>query len=204
MTDDILTSRAPFRDLPDSDGPGRGVVVAERDGLALATVLVRKGGLAPLGQRVRERFGIELPRGPYRIAAGGVAFAGIGPDAWLAASESAGHAFAAALKDAIGDAASIADQSSGYAILRLTGPSLREALAKILPIDLHPRAFKPGDVASTIASHVGTTLWRLEDAADGSPVFEIAMFRSLAGSFWHALASSAAEFGIVSEAKTSR
>ncbi len=43
---------------------------------------------------------------------------------------------------------------------------------------------------------MGVTLWRLEDAADGWPVFEFAVFRSLAGSFWHALSHSAAEFGL--------
>jgi len=80
----------------------------------------------------------------------------------------------------------------------MTGPKLREALAKILPLDLHARSFAPGDVASTIASHVGATLWRLEDA-DAAPVFEIAVFRSLAGSFWHTLTDSAAEFGFVVE-----
>jgi hypothetical protein len=37
-------------------------------------------------------------------------------------------------------------------------------------------------------------LWRLHDGADGSSVFEIAVFRSFAASFWHALYSSAAEF----------
>jgi len=63
---------------------------------------------------------------------------------------------------------------------------------------LHARSFAPGDVASTIASHVGATLWRLEDA-DAAPVFEIAVFRSLAGSFWHTLTDSAAEFGFVVE-----
>ena len=93
--------------------------------------------------------------------------------------------------------ASVSDQSSGYAILRLSGPMVRDTLAKILPIDLHERAFEPDRVASTTASHVGATLWRLADAVDGSPVFEIAVFRSLVGSFWHNLASSAAEFGLV-------
>jgi sarcosine oxidase subunit gamma len=151
-----------------------------------------------LTQRLRERFGIELPHGPRRAAAGAVAFAGIGPHAWLASSEKHGHGFARLLKEAVGDAASVADQSSGYAILRVTGPKLRETLAKILPLDLHPRCFVRGDVASTTASHVGATLWRLEDA-DDSPVFEIAVFRSLAASFWHALTDSAAEFGFVSE-----
>jgi methylglutamate dehydrogenase subunit D len=161
-------------------------------------VLVRKGCHAQLTQRVRERFGMELPQGPRRTAAGAVALSGIGPHAWLATSERHGHRFTQLLQEAVGDAASVADQSSGYAILRMTGPKLRETLAKILPLDLHPRGFLPGDVASTLASHVGATLWRLEDI-DDLPVFEIAVFRSLAGSFWHTLTDSAAEFGFVSE-----
>jgi len=198
MTDQALTAHSPFAGLSFSSAPYRGVRVAPRDGLAIATLLVRKGGLAALTQRLREHFGIELPQGPRRAAAGAVAFAGIGPHAWLATSEQHGHGFARLLKEAVGDAASVADQSSGYAVLRMTGPKLREALAKILPLDLHARSFAPGDVASTIASHVGATLWRLEDA-DAAPVFEIAVFRSLAGSFWHTLTDSAAEFGFVVE-----
>ncbi|HSY08208.1 MAG TPA: sarcosine oxidase subunit gamma family protein [Steroidobacteraceae bacterium] len=195
MADDALTARAPFGGLAISAAPGNGVRVAERGGLALATVHVRRGQITALTERVRARFGIELPPGPHRRVAGDVAFAGIAPEAWLASSEEDSNGFARSLEAAIGDLASVADQSSGYAVLRMTGPKLRETLAKILPLDLHPRVFLPGDVASTIASHVGATLWRLEDGADGSPVFEIAVFRSLAGSFWHCLASSAAEFG---------
>lgn len=200
MTDDILAPRAALNDLAFQSGPGRGVLVAERDGLGIASVLVRKGQLEPLAEHIRKHFGIELPRGPRRIASGAAAFAGIAPEAWLATSEAGGNAFASFLKQAIGDVAAVADQSSGYAILRLTGPKLRETLAKMLPIDLHSRAFQPGDVAATTASHIGATLWRLPDAPDGAPVFEIAVFRSLAGSFWHALASSAAEFGLVRQA----
>jgi sarcosine oxidase subunit gamma len=44
---------------------------------------------------------------------------------------------------------------------------------------------------------MGVTLWRLPDAPDGSAVVEIAVFRSLARSFWHALAQGAAEFGLI-------
>lgn len=198
MTYDILTARSPFAGLAFASAPHRGVRVAPRDELAIATVQVREGGLARLTQRLHERFGIDLPQGPRRAAAGTVALAGIGPHAWLAMSEEHGNGFARLLQDTVGDAASVADQSSGYAILRITGPRVRETLAKILPLDLHPRAFVPGDVAATLASHVGATLWRLEDAGD-SPVFEIAVFRSLAGSFWHTLTGSAAEFGFVVE-----
>jgi len=52
------------------------------------------------------------------------------------------------------------------------------------PIDLDPRAFKRGDAATTIVSHIGATIWRCDDDADGNACFEIALFRSLCQSFW--------------------
>jgi sarcosine oxidase subunit gamma len=197
MSEPSLTPRAPFTGLPFSSASGRGVLAMDRDGLGIATILARKGQLNALTNQVRERFGVELPRGPYRVAAGDVAFAGIAPESWLVTSEIDSHRFAASLKEGLGAMAAVADQSSGYAVLRLTGPKLREALAKMLPVDLHPRSFRTGDVVATLASHVGATLWRLQDTTDGSPVFEVAVYRSFAASFWHSLASSAAEFGFV-------
>jgi heterotetrameric sarcosine oxidase gamma subunit len=197
MPDHAFTPRAPFSGLAVTSSAGRGVVATDRDGLGLATVAARKGQVLALTQCVRERFGIVLPGGPYRRAEGGVAFAGTGPEIWLATKEMGGNDFAATLREEIGAMAAVSDQSDGYAVLRLTGAKLRDTLAKLVPIDVHSRAFKPGDVASTVASHIGATLWRLEDGRDGAPVFEIAVFRSLAGSFWHALSESAAEFGLV-------
>ena len=195
MADGALKPLAPFYGLAGA-GAGHGVIATDRDGLGLATVAARKGQGPALGQRVKERFGLLLPDGPHRQAAGGVSLAGTGPGMWLAAREGGGNDFAAALEAQIGDLAAVTDQSDGYAVLRLAGPDVRNALAKLIPLDLHARAFKPGDVASTVASHMGVTLWRLDDAPDGSPVFEIAVFRSLAGSFWHALSQNAAQFGL--------
>jgi methylglutamate dehydrogenase subunit D len=197
MSPPPLTPRAPFLGLPFSSAGGRGVLAVDRDGLGIAAVLARKGHLGALTARVRERFGIELPRGPQRVTAGDVAFAGVGPESWLVTSEIDTHRFAASLTEGLTAVAAVADQSSGYAVLRLSGPKLRDALAKMMPIDLHPRSFRVGDVVGTIASHVGATLWRLEDATEGSPVFEVAIYRSFAASFWHGLAESAAEFGFV-------
>jgi methylglutamate dehydrogenase subunit D len=193
---EAFIARAPFTDMDAASGSGRGVIASDRDGLGLATVIVRRGELEALAQRIRERYGIELPRGNFRKQAQRVAFAGLGPETWLATSENGGNEFSASLREEIGALAAITDQSDGYAVLRVTGTKVRDTMAKLIPIDVHARAFKPGDVASTVASHIGITFWRLDDAADASPVFEIAVFRSLAGSFWHALAQSAAEFGL--------
>ena len=76
-------------------------------------------------------------------------------------------------------------------MLRLSGHGVREILCKLVAIDVHPRAFEPNAVAVTAAGHVGVILWRREDGDDESPVFEIAAYRSLADSFWRALAHAA-------------
>jgi sarcosine oxidase gamma subunit len=67
-----------------------------------------------------------------------------------------------------------------------------------VPIDIHERAFKVDDVAETIAGHVGILLWRLEDGA-GSPVFDVAVARSVSASLRHALIQCAAEFQLAWE-----
>jgi sarcosine oxidase subunit gamma len=170
-----------------------------RDGFGLATVLARRGASDALNRRVQERFGIDLPHGPRRSAASGVVFAGTGPGAWLVLTErdEGGdcHEFAARLSSELDGVGSVSDQSDGHALIRLSGACVRETLAKLIPIDVHARAFEVGQVASTVAAHVGVTLWRLPDEAQEAAVFEVLMFRSLARSFWHALAEAAGEHG---------
>jgi heterotetrameric sarcosine oxidase gamma subunit len=220
-----LQSHSPFANPsgpefvagPLSWAPGRGVVASDRDGLAIVRLAARKDRLGPLTSRIRERFRVELPLQPERsegnptkrqwrdvgqprrAAANGVAFVGVGVETWLSIAESGSAGFTASLREAVEDLAAVSDQTSGYAVLRLTGPRVRDALAKFIPVDLHARVFDPGAAASTSASHIPVTLWRLADGADGLPVFEIAAPRSYAGSFWHVVTESAAEFGFVRE-----
>jgi len=173
-----------------------GVIVQERGGLGIASVLAKRGQQDALTKQIRERFGIELAAGSKRSAAGDYAFIATGPGTWLATGEATGNAIVTSLTDALGEYAAISDQSDGQSVLRVSGPKVRDALCKLLPIDLHPRIFRSGDVAVTVAAHIGATLWRLEDDPSGQSVFEIAVFRSLAESLWSALSESAAEFGL--------
>jgi len=172
-----------------------GVTAVIRDGVGLATVMARTGASDALTQRVRERLGIELPQGPHRSAAAGVAFVGMGPGSWLALAERDGDDFSARLMSELDGVASVSDQSDGYTMIRLSGANVRDALAKLIPIDVDPRAFQVGDAASTVASHIGVTVWRLPDGPHSSPLFEVILFRSLTRSFWHALAEAAGEYG---------
>lgn len=195
MADPAFKGRSALHGLLHDIGTPAGITVTDLDGTALASVQAFPSRAAALPERVRARFGLALPDGPRLVEAGGTTFLGTGPARWLATREGGGNGFAADLATELDGLAAVADQSDGYALLRLEGPALRQVLAKGVNIDLHPGAFPVGDVAATAIAHIGVTLWRLEDA-DGTPRFELALFRSMAGSFWHWLAQSAGEWGL--------
>jgi heterotetrameric sarcosine oxidase gamma subunit len=163
------------------------ITVTVREGLGLAKVLSRRDGRAALRQHFQVQFGLALPDSPRRVSAQDVAVVGLGPGAWLATHETAGNDWARQLESVLGASASISDQSDSYVLLRLQGFAVRETLAKLVPIDVHQRVFTPGQVAETVASHMGVILWRLEDDPQGAPVFELAVSRSIAASLFQAL-----------------
>jgi sarcosine oxidase subunit gamma len=175
-----------------------GVIAQVRQGLGLAKILVRKSAATALARSVQTHFNCALPISPHRMCGNDIAVMGIGPGSWLAMCEHGGNDFARSLKPILGPFAAISDQSDAYCVFRLMGPHLRAALSKLVPIDIHDRAFKVGDVAETIAGHVGILFWRLDDTA-GSPVFDIAVARSFSVSLRHTLIQSAAEFELAWE-----
>lgn len=168
-----------------------GVTVSPLDDLGLATVMARNGALAELARLLSASHGIDLPARPIVAAGGALSLVWAGPEQWLAVSHD--RSIARRLADELAGLASVADQSDGRAVLRIGGPRARAALAKGCPLDLHPRAFGPGDTAVTAIAHVGVQLWQLDDA----PTYELAVPRSMAKSFWTWLSASAAEFGLV-------
>jgi sarcosine oxidase subunit gamma len=88
--------------------------------------------------------------------------------------------------------AAVTDQGDGRVVLEVSGSRARDALAKGVPVDLDPIAFKVGDAAQTSASHIGLQIALVDD----TPTFEITSARSTAGSLWSWLVASAAEYGI--------
>ena len=193
-----LTPRSAFIGLPGRSGRAEGepgVTVRPRDDLALAKLIARKGRAADLAAAIRSRYGLDLPTTPKRAEQGDLAFIWSGPGQWLAVAED-GRDLARELTDAVGAFAAVSDQSDGLAVLRVSGPHARDALIKGVGLDLHPRAFGPGDAAVTVIAHIGAQLWQLDDR----PTYEIAVYRSFAGSLWRWLEASAAEFGCAVEA----
>lgn len=199
---EAFLAQTAFRDhlasvVPASDA---GVIVSERANYALAIVMARRGKQAELAERA-SGMGMTLPVAPARHCQGSLAFIGMGPDRWLATLDNGAtpkngdDVWAKSLERDLAGYASVTDQTDGYAVLRIGGPKARAMLAKGVAIDLHPRVFRAGNVAITQIAHMGVMLWQLDER----PTYEIAVFRSLAGSFWHWLSTSTEEFGLAIE-----
>jgi heterotetrameric sarcosine oxidase gamma subunit len=171
-----------------------GVTIALRRGVALAAVSARRNRLDALIGRTRDAFGLEPVHARRCVIAGPIAFVWAGPGQWLAMADGEdGAAFEHRLRAALGDLASVSDQSDGRTIIRLSGVHARRVLAKGVPIDLHPRAFRAGDTAITTVAHIGAQIWQVDE----TPTYELIVPRSFAASFWGWLTESAAEFGYV-------
>lgn len=190
--------------VPTAVGNGGGVIATERSGLGIARIVARRGQSAKVAELLRAHLGVEPPQTLRRACLSDVAVAGIAPDTWLATCDNAANSFAESVCSWLAACASVTDQSDAYIILRLTGPRLLEALAKLLPIDIHTRSFAVGDVAQTVCGYVNVTLWRLEDTGRGDPTFEVWVGRSLAVSLYRAISHGAAEFGFVMEPPSER
>lgn len=192
-----LKSRSAFEGIL---SPGRvgaedgdaGVTVAERANLGVASLEVRKGQVDALKTAVRDAYGAALSDSSNLASGKDVMFVGFGPGQWLAVAETyANEDLAADLAAKLKGLASVADQSSGRGVVRLSGPRARDVLAKGLAIDLDPQVFPAGSAATSTLSHMGVLVWRESEAES----FDVVLFRSVAGSFWHWLSASASEYG---------
>ncbi|MBV9244561.1 MAG: hypothetical protein JO366_07100 [Methylobacteriaceae bacterium] len=159
----------------------------------LASVAARKNQRAALLAAAKSAFGCDLPTRPRRaFGRDGLSFVWAGPDQWLAMID---HGPVGGIEPRLAASfkglASVVDQSDGRAVVRIGGARARAALAKGMPIDLHERAFTPGDAALTFFSHINVHIWQVDE----TPTYEIAVPRSFVGSFWHWLTEASAEFG---------
>lgn len=179
-----------------------GVTATLLDGFGLATLIAGADTVQGLLRLVETKLGIALPQAPKIVSGGAHDAIWAGSEQWLLRAASR-DGFQTLLAD-LAPHAAVSDQSDARAALRLSGPRVRDVLAKGVMLDLHPAAFAVGDTAATIIAYIGVQLWRLPDGPGGA-VFEIMLPRSMAGSFWSWFAASAAGFGCaVSEATAAR
>ncbi len=110
-----------------------------------------------------------LPLEPNTVHAGAdAAVLWLGPDEWLVVGPEGGApTLEAQLQTAIaGTAASVVDMSANRITLELSGPDARWILESGCPLDLHPRAFRPGQCAQTLLARANVILWQIAGQPD--------------------------------------
>ncbi|MBB2202375.1 sarcosine oxidase subunit gamma [Gluconacetobacter tumulisoli] len=186
---DPLHARGPLSPSACSYDHG-GIRITDMSGRQVAGVALLGGDRAALDATVRQAWGVDLPDTPRIVAGSGLTFAWAGPDQWLALSDAvddSGPDLEHVLRTTLGPLAAVTDQGDSRVALRISGPGSRDALSRLLPIDLHPRAFSPGNTALTLAGHIGVQVWQV----DSCPTYDILVFRSFARSLHHDLCAAA-------------
>ncbi len=165
-----------------------GVTVREWMPEGVASLAVRRGQEAVLPAMLGG-LGLTLPNRPGWTEGGGLNAVWAGPGRWLVFG---GPDVVALLGARVGSIAAITDQTDARVLLRVSGPRVRDMLAKGIAIDLHPRTFGPRDAASTTVAHIVVHFWQLDDA----PSYDLAAPRGFAGSLVEWLVAAAAEYGL--------
>jgi sarcosine oxidase subunit gamma len=140
-------------------------------------------------------FGLPMAVGQTGAGAGAHAF-WIGPDDWIIVHEPGREAgLAAALREACrGMHHAVIDITERMTTICLEGQPLRDVLAAGCPLDLHPRAFKPGMVLQSHYGKANVILHYVAGNAD-RPFVDLYTNRSFADYVWKYLESAAREFG---------
>ncbi|MDA9975993.1 sarcosine oxidase subunit gamma [Alphaproteobacteria bacterium] len=120
------------------------------------------------------------------------------PDEWLVVTEpSAESALEATLAYALnGTHHAVTNTSDHSTIIRLSGADARTIMAKGCALDLHTRAFRPGDAAQSHLARALVTFWQVDEV----PTYDILVLSSFAAYLWAWLVDASLEFGVRVEA----
>lgn len=127
----------------------------------LAHVNLRADPSGPAAGRLVRTLGAHLPIEPNTVASTDeYELLWLGPDEWLVVgSERAAGDTIARLAGAFeAEAASIVDVSAQRTVIEVAGARSRDLLAKGCSLDLHPRAFGPGQCAQTLLARAGVII----------------------------------------------
>ena len=162
---------------------GGGTRLVERSDVG--AIVLRGAGPAFLATAARV-LGAPLPTQPNTTQGRSTCRAlWLGPDEWLVRLPLAeADACAAALGTALaGEHAAVVDVSDRACVLRLSGAAARDVLAHGCPLDLHPRAFRPGACARSRYVQAPIVI----DQVDERPTYDLQTPRSFAPHVWSLL-----------------
>ena len=150
------------------------------------------------GAAVEKALGIALPAASKIATSGDVSLLWLGPDEWMVVGAPEAEAdLAGRLEDALsGTPHQVARVSDYYTTIAISGTGARQALSKLTTLDLHPTAFKPGEVRGSNFAKAVAVLALPEGETE---TFELHIRASMADYLWCLLTRSGREFGIAQD-----
>lgn len=162
-----------------------------RQDRAFLLLIARRGRADALADVVRGRSGIALPAPGGSAISGQLRVLWLQPQGWLIGAPASDSDGLRSLGEACAGLASGIDQSSGRAVFTLSGRVARDVLARLCRLDLHPRVFDVGRVATTPLGGLAAVLHQ----TDAAPSYDMIVASSYARAFGRLLARAAAPLG---------
>ncbi len=156
--------------------------------------MVLRGQPELIGHEANVALALDLPKSVRGVAVGGKAVAiWTAPDEWWLLTRPGEETdLAAALRGTLaGKHHQVTDITDYYTTIKLEGPKAREALMKLMTIDLHPRAFKVGEAVLALVGRANPLVWLQAEES-----FEIHIRISMADYLWCALCEAGREWGL--------
>lgn len=173
------------------------LTIAESPDWALASVAARAGRDADVATGLRPLIGAEPPGVGESLSAGEVRAFWIGQAQWMLFAPLASHEdLAAQAKAAVGDAASVTEQTDAWVVFTLDAERDEDwaaAVERLSAVD--PRRLVAGAAVRTAIEHTGCFILRRTAA----PRLHILGPRSSAGSLHHAVCAAAASVAAIRE-----
>ena len=201
--DMVWTARRPIEPASTAkrfgkqDGPA-GLRVRVDEVVDGCELLVRDGAADAFAEAAQSLFGAGAGVPRSAIFNDDIDLVWCGAGRYLAVALSDRHdAFRRQLAVTFAGLAALSPQSDSRVIFTLNGNHVRDMLARLIPLDVDPRAFPVGQSAATVLGHVPVLVWRGVDAAmDNGATFHIAVSRSYAETIWHDLITAGRRFGV--------
>lgn len=161
------------------------ITITENAGMSLASVAARMGGEKKTAQILKKMLG-EVPD-PGRCEQHGLETGfWMGPDQWMIGAPMETHELLAdQLKDLLGDAASVTEQTGAWVVFDVTGAAMRDVVELLCAVPI--RTMVAGDTQRTVIHHLGCFVIR-RNADDHVRILGP---RASAGSLHHALTAAA-------------
>jgi methylglutamate dehydrogenase subunit D len=169
-----------------------GIVIQERRALSIVHVDAWTDQVKACGKAIEKACGTAPAAEPVKaVEKNDTAVLWVGPNRWLIVEPESRDLFATVSADVSVDLATLTDQSHSRVCWRITGPNMRDLLAKGSTIDFDRSQFVPGDCVGTLLSHFTTVLH-----CRGDDTVDIYAARSFAVDMDHWLHASSLEYGL--------